>query len=233
MDIREKILKLLNLADSPNEHEAKAALLRARELMAKYKLQPEELQDSKSIKVINRTIGITCTKMTNAWAVRLSAIIAEHYCCKAYREHVQGEKKVTIGFVGLEEDFEVCVRIYRYAFDCIESRCRAIKADYKGIYAASYLRQIVHAYGNGFCTGLYEAFQEQDMQHEKEWGLVLATPGEVLEVMDTMGKATAYVKTVYDDHSLDFAQEGYEDGKKFDPSRKLERAGRPRLFCRH
>lgn len=38
MDIREKILKLLNLADSPNEHEAKAALLRARELMAKYKL---------------------------------------------------------------------------------------------------------------------------------------------------------------------------------------------------
>lgn len=56
------------------------------------------------------------------------------------------------------------------------------------------------------------------MQHEKEWGLVLATPGEVLEVMDTMRKATAYVKTVYDDHSLDFAQEGYEDGKKFVPS---------------
>lgn len=140
MDIRDKIWKLLNLADSPNEHEAKAALLKARELIAEYKLQTEELQDSKSVKVVDHTIDITCTKMTNTWAVSLSVIIAEHYCCKAYRNHVKGEKKVTIGFVGLEEDFEVCVRVFRYAYDCVDSRCRALKTEYKGIYTASYGR---------------------------------------------------------------------------------------------
>lgn len=37
-DYREKIKKLLALAESPNEHEAKAALLKAKELMAEHKL---------------------------------------------------------------------------------------------------------------------------------------------------------------------------------------------------
>lgn len=34
VDIKDKISKLLALADSPNENEARAALLKARELMA-------------------------------------------------------------------------------------------------------------------------------------------------------------------------------------------------------
>ncbi len=122
MNIKDRIAKLLALAESPNEHEAKAALLKARELMAEYKLRPEEISRSKDEKVIRRTTDITCTKMTNTWATRLSAIIASHYCCRAYRTHKKGAKKVTIGFVGLEEDFEICCRIFRYAYDCINSR---------------------------------------------------------------------------------------------------------------
>ena len=43
-DIRDKIAKLLSLADSPSEAEARAALLKARELMAKHKLRPEEIK---------------------------------------------------------------------------------------------------------------------------------------------------------------------------------------------
>lgn len=43
-DIRDKIAKLLALADSPSEAEARAALLKARELMAKHKLRPEEIK---------------------------------------------------------------------------------------------------------------------------------------------------------------------------------------------
>ena len=40
-NIKGKIAKLLALAESPNENEAKAALLKARELMAEHKLRPE------------------------------------------------------------------------------------------------------------------------------------------------------------------------------------------------
>lgn len=44
-NIKDKIAKLLALAESPNENEAKAALLKARELMAEHKLRPEEMKD--------------------------------------------------------------------------------------------------------------------------------------------------------------------------------------------
>ena len=47
-DIKDKIAKLLALAESPNEAEAKAALLKARELMAKNKLTPEECKEQKN-----------------------------------------------------------------------------------------------------------------------------------------------------------------------------------------
>lgn len=43
-DIQAKIAKLLALAESSNENEAKLALLRARELMAKYKLDMKDLK---------------------------------------------------------------------------------------------------------------------------------------------------------------------------------------------
>ena len=44
-DYSEKIKKLLALAESPNEHEAKAALLKAKELMAEHKLSELDVKD--------------------------------------------------------------------------------------------------------------------------------------------------------------------------------------------
>ena len=55
-DIREKIAKLLALATSPNEQEAREALLKARELMAKHKLQPEECREKQSVKVVKQML---------------------------------------------------------------------------------------------------------------------------------------------------------------------------------
>ena len=46
-NIKEKIAKLLALAESPNENEAKAALLKARALMVQHKLRPEECTGKK------------------------------------------------------------------------------------------------------------------------------------------------------------------------------------------
>lgn len=110
-NIKDKIAKLLALAESPNENEAKAALLKARELMAEHKLRPEEVVKADKVKVIREVLDVTCTAMTNPWAVSLSAIIAEHYCCRAYRNRGAGCKTNRIGLVGLEEDFEIAKRI--------------------------------------------------------------------------------------------------------------------------
>ena len=116
-NIRDKIAGLLALSESPNEHEAKAALLKARELMVKYKLRPEECVKKEKVTVIRQNVDVSCTAMTNPWVVELSVVIAEHYCCRAFRTRYKGMKQNQIGFVGLEDDFEVCKRIFLYAYE--------------------------------------------------------------------------------------------------------------------
>ena len=67
--ITEKIAKLLALAESPYEEEAKAALLQARRLMAEHKLMPEDIEPQENKKVIQECVGITCTKLSSPWTV--------------------------------------------------------------------------------------------------------------------------------------------------------------------
>ncbi len=219
--IQERIAKLLALADSPNEHEAQAALLKARELMAEYKLRPEEIQATGKAKVIVKTVGITCTAMTDSWVSDLSAIIAGRYCCKAYRNRRHNGKKMEIGFAGLEDDYEICRRIFLYAYDCIKSRCREIKSENraKGI-SGSVIREMCNAYGQGFVDGLCSAFQKQQEEHQ-EWGLVMAVPQAVNDATSHHKRATALRRARTDGWRMAYARAGYKDGTEFDVDHRL------------
>lgn len=215
--IREKIAHLLALAESPEPEEAKAAMLRDRELMAKYKLRPEECVDAENTKVIRETVGVTCTAMTNPWACALSAVIAEHYCCQAYRSRMPGRKVVTVGLVGLEDDFEIAKRIFLYAYDCVISAIKqSITYDpraERGTY-----REKCNAYGWGFVAGVEAAFRDQEEEH-KDWGLVLVVPQAVTDSMADMGKKTTF-GTIKNNHA-DCGAAGFEEGRKFDPTRRV------------
>ena len=125
--ITEKIAKLLALAESPYEEEAKAALLQARRLMAEHKLMPEDIEPQENKKVIQECVGVTCTKLSSPWTVYLSTLIAAHYCCRPYRSSVHGSKVSEIGFIGMEDDFKLCKLVFLYAYNCIASRCRQIR----------------------------------------------------------------------------------------------------------
>lgn len=221
-EIKKKIAKLLALSSSPNEKEAQEALLKARELMAKHELSPEECQQGSSAKVVMRTVGVECTKMTDPWAVQLGAVIGKRYCCEVYRGiPFHGSKKTVVGFVGLEDDFEVCRRVYRYAYECVQSWCRRNRALQKGQYRGKELREMCNAYGWGFCNGLEAAFAAQD-QAQQEWGLVLSPPQAVADVVDKMGKRSSYGKANLNGWRARYANAGYNEGKKFVPDRQLE-----------
>lgn len=138
--ITEKIAKLLALAESPYEAEAKAALLQARRLMAKHKLMPEDIEPQENKKVIQACVGVTCTKLSSPWTVYLSTLIAAHYCCRPYRSSVHGSKVSEIGFIGMEDDFKLCKLAFLYAYDCIASRCRQIRNQKE--YPAKTLREM-------------------------------------------------------------------------------------------
>lgn len=220
-DCKDKIRKLLALAKSPVEAEAKAALLKARQLMAEHKLREEDCLEPEKLKVKKALVGITCTKRLNSWIAYLSAIIAENYCCTAWRSKRRGMQTVEIGFIGFEDDFEICERIFKYAVDCVLSRCKAIRKEYQDIYTGKHLGKMCDAYGFGFARGVAEAFERQT-QKNQEWGLVLVIPQEVRDKASEMGKSTVFKQITAPEHisEVEAMREGYEDGQEFAPPKE-------------
>ena len=227
MNVGERVAKLLALAgNNSSEEEAKAALLKARELMAKHKLRPEDCKESEKQKVVQSLIGVSVTARKCAWGVDLSAIIARHYCCIAYREHCGGSQTQNIGFVGLEDDFKICTDVFRYAFEFAKRRSEEIFQKDAGLYSARERRQNAEAYGAGFCDGLQDAFQEQQEQHQ-EWGLVMVVPQVVRNTEIGQKKPKFYGKSMRERlhaANADAMKSGYRDGHSFDPAKSLTEA---------
>lgn len=221
-DYKDKIRKLLALAESPNEHEARAALLKARQLMAEHKLTEAELKDPVKQEVKNVKTDITCSKRKNPWIVPLSAVIGENYCCKGYRTHGYGAQTQSIGFVGFEEDVDICVSIFQYAVDCVLSEIKRIKKE-NACYNTSYGKRLCDSYGYGFVRGLTAAFEEQQKQNESGWGLVLVTPKEVLKETENWGKQKFEAQAQRRIEGDAYA-EGFSHGKQFKPERRIREA---------
>lgn len=184
--------------------------------MAKYKLQPEDILEHRSEQVVRELTDIRCTKMINPWMVTLAAVIAPRYCCQHYLSKVKGAKMSTIGFVGLEEDFSVCRRVYLYACGFVQARCTAIRAARRDA-SGKEVREMCNSYGLGFCQGLKKVFETQDAQHQ-ELALVLTVPSAVTDSMKDMRTSKPYVNTRSSGWKQKYADAGFADGKRFDLS---------------
>ena len=221
-DYREKIKKLLALAESSNEHEAKAALLKAKELMAEHKLSEMDVKDAgkKEVKEILLE-GMQASTRYNPWIIPLSPVIGENYCCKAFNNKYSGKQLRTIGFVGFEEDVQICEHVFRYAVNCVESKLKEIKKE-NSCYNARYRKKLCDGYGYGFMIGVQEAFEKQQEENEeKGWGLVMVMPQEVVEHVKDF-KTENFNKNAGSKLDANAFGIGYTDGKKFDPTKRLE-----------
>lgn len=220
-DYKKKIRKLLALAESPNEHEAKAALLKAKKLMAEHKISELDIEDVGKKEVKNALTDITCSKRRNPWVVELSAIIGENYCCKSYRSHRWGEQTQRIGFIGLEDDIEICIAIFKYAVDCILSGEKKLKKELNDHgYSGKHIKVMRDSYGFGFVKGIERIFYEQKKEHQ-EWGLVMVMPKEVEEASSYLGKKSFESKAA-DNISGSAYRLGLQDGKDFSPDKRLQ-----------
>lgn len=219
-NIADKIAKLLALAESPVEAEAKAALLKARQLMAEHKLRPEDISPQENQRLIKMHVGVQSTKLSTPWAITLAGIVAEHYCCRPFHTTYKGRKLAEIGFIGLEDDFNACKLVFRYAHDCVMARCKEIKAEHRQWYSVQDIRRMCDSYGWGFCRGLTAAFDAQAQKHQ-EWGLVMVVPKAVEDVVASM-KQSVYARPSAQSWNKQFAAMGYDDGQNFDTSRRLD-----------
>ena len=226
--VKDRIAKLLALAgNNSSEEEARAAILKARSLMAEFKLRPDDCEQIAKQKVVRELVGISVTGKKYAWAVTLSAVIAARYCCRAYRSHRKGAMTQRIGFVGLEDDFTICSRIFAYAFDCVTTVSESIFNADRDMYTSSYRRKLAEAYGWAFVHGLNYAFEQQDKQHQ-EWGLVMTVPQVVNDVTFDSKKPSSWGNDKSQGMAhLAVVQRGFEDGKNFDPASRISRSEAP------
>lgn len=216
MDYKDKIKKLLALAESPVEAEARAAMLKAKELLVKYKVEMSDLTKNVDQDVIEIDTGMTFTARTDYWMSPLSAVIAENYCCIAIIQHLKHKQTQHVIFVGLEQDAMICKEIFMFAVSCIRSDIQANTPNYIATNTKA-KRSFSSNYACGYVMGIKSAF-EQQKEDNPAWALVLTVPEAAQNIVNS-----APIKT-YNIHNFDDQayEQGITDGKKFSPSRTLK-----------
>ena len=216
MDIKDKIRKLLSLATSPNENEAKSALLKARELMAKNKLTEADFEDGKNLELIQLTSDSVkwTTDSGNIWMAELSQVIAENYLCTSAWRTVKGARTHTLVVTGLGDDVKVCLAAIEYAVGFVLGQVGVLQRKLKTVDP----RSVTMSYATGFTLGLKAAFEEQKEEHP-EWGLVLAEPQQVADYRKNLGHKDVRVKKGSFD-PLAHAK-GFNDGVEFNKRKAL------------
>jgi hypothetical protein len=214
MNIREKIDKLLRLSESPNAHEAKAALLKAREMMAAYKLGAADYTAHPHAQVIRKRTEFHCSPTCDPWLIKLSTVIARHNCCHSYLLRQKDTERVHVGLTGFETDVHICISILRYALDCIDDWSADIRRLCAELYTEKDLQSICDSYALGFIRGIDAAYEKQSKLH-REWGLVLAPPKEAQRLINSLKKVLVYTKEA---ELPNLFHQGYRDGMAFIPA---------------
>lgn len=211
----EKIKKLLALSKSSNENEAKIAMLKAQELLAKHKLSIKEIKDYKIADDSIREKISSISFRQGKWKAKLGGLISENFGCYQY---FKTNKSQTIAFFGREEDIIVCNIVLEYAVDSILSTVKRLRYQY---FREGYsTKGLENDYALGFIDGLKNMFEEQKRKNQ-EWGLVLVKDAEVVEAYSNIKfKGSINTNTSFKGYTEAY-EKGKEDGEKFSISNKI------------
>ncbi len=211
----EKIRKCLALSSSPNENEARTALLMARRLMAEYKIgSPEEISGGQVPE--QRETSITFTTIRDNWVLDLLNLMGPRYCCRPYSSKVYRKKTRTAAFAGFPQDLDVCIPAFELAATTIRSNI--IRARMDSAEGDSYAR--------GFIRGLESEYRRQDAEMmaesitERSLVTVMEVPEEVDDYVDRNFRTSRVSLRAYrrDDDAF---SSGFSDGRNH-LSRRVE-----------
>ena len=200
-DAIRKIVSCLALGDSPNEDEAKTALLMARRLMAKYKIEESEIEVEDDNPVEQKETEHIFTYRSSAWKAAMAMVIAENHCCMSFCQHRYRSKSYTIMFMGKSEDVRICIAAMNLAVAAVD----------EGILRNHLKGDSAYAYANGFTRGLKKAYNKQNEENES-YALVLSVPQEVRDYTDGLAesRSSAQRKRVVDSAAY---YKGFQDGE--------------------
>ena len=162
------IIKIKNLLDlsnnNPNQNEAFAAELKAQELMAKYKIKIEDLEDNKS-QIMEKYFDGDELSGNKKWRVYLAQIISKNFRCKCY---LSGKYIV---FYGYDNDAEIALEVFKML---VNTGTRLSRKEYYTRKKNGYsTKGVMNAFLIGFCDGVKEVLDRQCT------ALMIITPKEV------------------------------------------------------
>ena len=209
--IMEKIKKLLALANNnPSEDEAMAAALKAQEMMAKYNIVLDDLDDKPENHEIVKKIWVQDGKHNvKKWKWNLAQIVAKNFRCKVY-----AISKTDICFYGYKEDAEIALQVFSFLYNVGNkfairhyNKCKKENLPTKGV---------MNTYLAGFRQGIADVLEKQCV------ALMIVTPKDVEENFSKIsfnGQVNASVRCY--GTTADF-NAGRTDGKSVAQSRYIE-----------
>lgn len=224
-----KIENLIRLSSSDNEHEARAAMMKARELMAKYHIRMEDVspeeKESESVEC-----STTLEKFRESWISDLAAVIAENFRCRTLIVRRARGGIYKIRFYGVNDDSFVCMEIFRYALRVVNSRVKTMRGIFKES-GKSFEYNDKLLYCHGFMKGLRVNFAEQTRQQRRSrnddcFALALCVPAVVDRAIESIGvledEKPSTRPTMSRKNSMLYGI-GYMDGKAFQNAEDKER----------
>lgn len=207
-DIVEKIKRLLALGDEKRndaDAEAKAAMLKAQELMAKYDISIEECEERNEPEYAHEMCE---HKWDYAYRIPLAHVLAKNFRCMVY------SRGKTIVFMGHPSDAKICKATFEYVYNFIQKRGNQV---YNKRYTMGYpTKGVFNSYANGFITGLKEAFDVQCT------ALAIVTPPDVVTHFEEISKDWGHKKSKsIDANDYEVYREGQRDGKSFMDKKQL------------
>jgi hypothetical protein len=115
-EVISKIEKLLKLGESPNEHEATSALLKARALMDTHQIAEFELKEAE-VQLSADSIDLETTARRKEWITQLNSSLSRFNSIKIYYK-VRSKKRILCA-VGLPVDIQMFSDMREYLVEAI------------------------------------------------------------------------------------------------------------------
>lgn len=221
--IVEKVKKLLALATSPVEAEAKLAAARAQELLVKYNLTLAQVEKSDTVlacdkKFIHKVYKNERRKGTeDVYVLSLInsfffvAVVQSKYFVLGKQNRVSGHS-----FLGRHHNVEIA----EFVYDFLKLKFQQLFADYRQKTKCSVTSKKDYYYGL-YC-GLFKQLTEARNKVQTETGLVVSEESELLEFMrkefSNLSKSKNEKQEINDEFAL---QAGSEQGEKMVIARAL------------
>jgi hypothetical protein len=211
-EIREKIEKLLALSGSSNEYEAKAALLKAHELMRKHNV--EELGEDDGQEVV--TLALPMNQSDVKMYAGLPSLIAYNFRCLAYSD------KTGIEFLGFQDDAYAALKCMEFMVSEItrgwDEYFKKFNSHERIYIPTRERREMKREWIRGFSVAIKEAFCER--ANDPKYEIMLIIPDEVRRIYTTLSlrqNAPYRVET-----NVDAYNEGYMNGERAVRNKRIE-----------